>query len=367
VANKYVLTLVAVVLSFVIATTALPKSSDSVGVAVHEWGTFTSVAGEKGSAVPWRTFGGPSDLPCFVETFGGFKGGMYAYVRMETPVLYFYGAHDFTANVNVRFPNGTITEWFPKADLTRSYDAIEWQNVRVSPNAALKLPAGGQSHYFAARETDAAPLQVGSQNEKFLFYRGVGNFSVPISVKAEANGTVVVKNRGEAPIPSVVLFENHQGHRRYQLAGAVQSELTLTTESWREDSSRLFTDIEQILTEQGLYPREARAMIETWRDSWFEEGTRVFYIVPTRTIDSVLPLEIQPAPQLISRVFVGRMEIITPAIQEEVGQAIASNDAATLEKYGRFLEAISQRMGVKSPLLNSVYSKYVNSHATCRQ
>ena len=194
-ASKYFLAS-ALVLSFLIATTALPKTTDSLGVTVHEWGTLTSVAGTNGSAMPWRTFGGPSDLPCFVESFGGFKGGLYAFVRMETPVLYFYGSRDFTADVNVRFPNGTITEWFPKADLTRSYDAIEWRNVRISPNAVLQLPDGGSSHYFTARETDAAPLQVGSQSEKFLFYRGVGNFPVPISAKVADDGKLEVKNLG---------------------------------------------------------------------------------------------------------------------------------------------------------------------------
>jgi hypothetical protein len=31
---------------------------------------------------------------------------------------------------------------------------------------------------------------------------------------------------------------------------------------------------------QGLFPKEAHAMVDTWRDSWFEEGTRAFYILP---------------------------------------------------------------------------------------
>jgi hypothetical protein len=34
------------------------------------------------------------------------------------------------------------------------------------------------------------------------------------------------------------------------------------------------------LVEFGLYRKEAEPMVETWRDSWFEEGIRLFYIVP---------------------------------------------------------------------------------------
>src|SRR2546422_836416 len=38
----------------------------SVPLIVHEWGTFTSVAGQDGQAVNWEALGGPQDLPCFV-------------------------------------------------------------------------------------------------------------------------------------------------------------------------------------------------------------------------------------------------------------------------------------------------------------
>ena len=36
-------------------------------LVVHEWGTFTSVAGPDGQAVPWHPLSGSSDLPCFVR------------------------------------------------------------------------------------------------------------------------------------------------------------------------------------------------------------------------------------------------------------------------------------------------------------
>jgi hypothetical protein len=39
-------------------------------------------------------------------------------------------------------------------------------------------------------------------------------------------------------------------------------------------------ELADALVSQGLYRKEADAMIETWRDSWFEEGMRVFYLVP---------------------------------------------------------------------------------------
>jgi hypothetical protein len=85
-------------------------------------------------------------------------------------------------------------------------------------------------------------------------------------------------------------------------------------------------------------------MFETWRDSWFEEGSRLLYIVPREFVDSVLPLSIHPSPAQIVRVFVGRMELVTPATQRAVEQAFATNDRATLARYNRFLVPILETM-----------------------
>ena len=70
------------------------------GLIVHEWGTFTSIAGKDGVALEWRPLNGASDLPKFVYTIQnhddglrhGPKANLTAAVRMETPVLYFYSA-----------------------------------------------------------------------------------------------------------------------------------------------------------------------------------------------------------------------------------------------------------------------------------
>ena len=104
----------------------------------------------------------------------------------------------------------------------------------------------------------------------------------------------------------------------------------------------LCSELEGILVNQGLYPDEAHAMIETWRDSWFEEGSRLIYIVPRGFLDNVLPLTISPTPGQVVRVFVGRLEIVTLATARAVETALASNDKVTLDKYRRFLEPILQ-------------------------
>jgi hypothetical protein len=99
-------------------------------------------------------------------------------------------------------------------------------------------------------------------------------------------------------------------------------------------------DLESALMAQGLYRKEAQAMLETWQDSWFEEGSRLIYIVPSRTVDAVLPLQVSPVPSQIARVFVGRIELITPESKRTVENALYSNDSAVISRYGRFLDPI---------------------------
>jgi len=128
-------------------------------------------------------------------------------------------------------------------------------------------------------------------------------------------------------------------------------------------------DLEGILVGQGLYQDEARAMVETWRSSWFEEGSRLLYIVPPAFVNNVLPLSITPAPAQTVRVFVGRLEIVTPATEKAVATALAAHDTATLKAYDRFLEPILAAMIKKETnpaqarrfqdCLNAVYSRLV--------
>ena len=48
------------------------------------------------------------------------------------------------------------------------------------------------------------------------------------------------------------------------------------------------------LTTTGLYPREASAMADAWKDSWFkEQGVRVLYVLPRAWTDRTLPMTAQ--------------------------------------------------------------------------
>jgi len=353
----------AVLISF--RTSAATDNLDrKTELTVHEWGTFTSIAGEDGRAVEWLPFGGPtgrSDLPCFVERFDEFPEWlMSSTVRMETPVLYFYSRRPTTVDVRVRFPQGLMTEWYPRPtekDTTVNetlgyFDGITgltWRGVKVLPEAARAFPIESDaSHYYAARETGAAPIRIGDQDEKFLFYRGVGTFPVPIAARLEQNGRVTVRKIGRNDIPAVILFENRGGKTGFRAIGALKNEITLDPPELQNNFAALQRRLNSLLIENGLYPSEAQAMIATWQDLWFEEGTRVFYIVPRHDVDKVLPLNIDPKPVQLARVFVGRMEIVTTATEDLIATAIRTGDKTTLQAYATFLGPVTKRLLARS-------------------
>lgn len=341
-------------------------------LVVHEWGTFTSIAGKNGASLEWRPLNGVSDLPNFVYDVGALAGGTGlrhvercvkcnydALVRMETPVIYFYADRETTVSVRVDFSKGKITEWYPQARMVyvpgpndeRNPSTLDWGRITVLPGAGESFQVEAKpSHYYPARETDSAPLRVcgvkGEQREKFLFYRGVGTFDQPLSVKLD-DGRVVAKNTSAEGIPQLILFENRGGNIGYQIRNSFDREIVLDRPALGQTQESVERDLGATLVAQGLYEKEALAMIKTWRDSWFEEGLRAFYIVPRKVTDSILPLTIEPLPSEISRVLVGRIEIITPEMEKEIESSLADsfrsvNNVAEeiMRRHGRFAEPV---------------------------
>ena len=52
----------------------------------------------------------------------------------------------------------------------------------------------------------------------------------------------------------------------------------------------------------------------------------------------MLPLAISPLPTQTTRVFVGRLELVSPRTQHAIETALADGDEAALARYQRFLE-----------------------------
>jgi hypothetical protein len=357
-------------------------ASRSDDFIVHEWGTFTTYSGSDGGRLEFRPLF-DDDLPPFVldRSLGASSLSKVSYraqVRMETPITYFYTEQPRDVRVRVRFPQGLLTEFYPPvAAVTPPYSALQseprantaldWGTVHLIPESSLRpqlanaevaaaiqkrmaetLPplTDFNNHYAYARQTDSALVHVNRPNkhlweqgkgdhfEKFLFYRGLGDFKLPLHVKPAENGRVQIENRGKAPISWLMLMAAEGEQVRYTLipalAGGESTTVTLAKEFGDKDS--MIAAITDALVSTGLYRREAEAMVNTWRTSWFgEQGTRLFYFVPEQLTNELLPLEIEPQPKETVRVLVGRMDLMTPEYEREVIELVRASAAARRE------------------------------------
>jgi hypothetical protein len=233
------------------------------------------------------------------------------------------------------------------------------------------------SHYFTARDTDSAFIRVdssgttncASEYEKFIFYRGVGSFATPLRVTMEGDA-VTIANTGAEPLEHLFVLGLQAGAGKYvsveRLAPGekriVQVNFNTDIAPTKKLSPQLSQSIAAALVSEGLYQREAQAMVNTWRDSWFEEdGVRVLYTLPRAWTDQTLPLTLDPKPRELVRVMVGRAEVFTPGLEKKLSDAIAlarrgDQEARAVvlsecKKLGRFAEPALVRLGAvgKSP------------------
>src|SRR5262249_22109514 len=114
-------------------------------------------------------------------------------------------------------------------------------------------------------------------------------------------------------------------------------------------------DLAARLVESGLYPKEAQAMVNTWRNSYFEtEGIRVLFVLPQEWTEAFLPMTIEPRPTELVGVRVGRLEMLTAEREKRSEQAVSrlaslapairEQAFAYLREQGRYVEPIVRRV-----------------------
>jgi len=375
----------------------VPPPAAAERLVAHEWGTFTSFSGANG--VPVGFSPNNTDLPHFIyhQTNPVSKSGLLnlnGLVSMETPVVYFYTDREMKVSLKVDFPRGWITEWYPFAAAAPNYlvgrtekttgQTIRW-DARLLSGEPFRFPGDRndeKNHYFHARATDAVPLQVeapqqqderreyelrgGSivQREKFLFYRGVGSFPPPVTVKALGGERVRVMNASGGKVGGLALVTVRNGQVGFRPLAEIDAgaEATATIPETNGQRAELAEYLVKHLTAAGLYEKEARAMVKTWDSAWFgEEGTRLLYLVPRAKTDELLPLTINPKPTELVRVLVGRHDFLTPE-----QEAIADRELKRLNAAEAELNAAQQalsKLGRFSPEARQLAAKRLEATA----
>ena len=386
----------------------------------HEWGTFTSVQGGDGVLLEWKPLES-SRLPGFV--YNWFKPGLgrqpigplaftkaelLTLQRMETPVIYLYAAEPQSVDVTVKFPKGLITEWYPQASrvgpsaakppwLTVRLDeyvvksglkpgfrfaslasttaatpdsGIRWAGVNIlSPADAMTSLAkdSSGSHYFAARNTDANILKAavksdnrGPEHERFLFYRGVGNFETPLRVRVADKDALILENTESEPLTDLFVLRVEMGAGTFERVESLSSGQPRVFPVNKPPglgplprvSRELGKEMQRSLVKHGLYAREAEAMVATWRDSWFEEdGVRVLYLLSRAWADRTLPLNLAPQPKELVRVMVGRAEVLLPSAERALAQGLRSADSGGAQAHAELVQQLRSLNRFAEPAL----------------
>jgi hypothetical protein len=310
---------------------------------------------------------------------------------METPVIYFHSEEvmPFRVGVKVGFDGGTISQWYPQRsggetlpepppspdpsnkptpfsawtlDFNKPYQGgIEWDVeilTRKQTNEMVLFKPGESLGWLRTRQpVTNAVRTTGGETEGYLFYRGVGRFDPGLKVTVDTDETLHLENRTAGRIPYLVVFEMVDGKVRWsERAGGLDAggrlsipESVLTDEP-AGFSETLYRSMSSGLASCGLTGAEARSMVETWWQSYFEApGLRVFWVLPRKATDRMLPLEVTPPPMETVRVLVGRSEVLRPRMEAQwlAASRKTGDDALTwkmLVNSDRFGLAIQERV-----------------------
>jgi len=307
-----------------------------------------------------------------------------------------------TVEVRVDMPQGLLTHWFP---VVRGYGPpqpakptaslppgsfLDWGRVELMPDERQHVmgplpPLEGyrrvepDNTWRFARETDAAFVRVGRNDpsakhvrshgdvEKFLFYRGLGTFELPLAVRSAGAGEDVqltLHNRSKDALQGVFVVRVGKDSVQYAalpvLAGGAAHEgntaaIFTPPLPLKDGVPQVKQAVAASLLEAGLYAKEAQAMVNTWEQSYFRnEGLRILAILPRDDVDKAIPITIKPAPEELVRVMVGRIEVLTPDAEKRIEAQLAKLDAknakeretaiAELDRLGRLKEPVLRRI-----------------------
>jgi len=364
----------------------------------HEWGTFTSLVGSDG-----RTQHGmyheDEKLPGFVYRFGESQkltlsplpdpnpnpnptprpcprpskacfgdevlNSNLITQKMETPVIYFYSDVRRVVQVNVKFPLGVVTEAYPLPYLTSPKDGpgLKLLNgdttfrVNILATTVAKLQDVSETNIYshARKVPESNIVASGQDREKFIFYRGLGQFNPRLKIQSRTGNLELYSPKGFEVPAAFLVHVGFDGKYNIKALGNVShARLTVSAAEIAELSEHR-TDSDENLGEQlmlpemlkaGLTHAEAKAMLDTWKHGYMRvPGLRLLYLLPRSEVEEILPLVITPAPTKLERVFIGRLEILTDTEEERIlKQVLLERENFSVASLGRFSESILRRV-----------------------
>ena len=379
---------------------SLISSAAQAKFEAHEWGTFTSLVGSNGITQKGM-YHEDEPLPDFVHGFGEVQPpvatppkpptpprppspchGKICFgddtliqngitQKMETPVIYFYSDVSRRVNVNVKFPEGVVTDTYPAP--IKTFPTMDNHKVLangdttfqvdVLPSLVGRIPTVESSNIYShARNVASNVVKSGNEFEKFIFYRGLGRFQPQFEISSSYGNLNILVDRTESlPQAAFLVHVNEHGHgqlmklpkmltlRPVVVGTKALSELrnhSGNAMSFVQSGAEAHQTLVDALVTAGLNTDEAEAMINTWEHGYLKvPGLRLLYILPRAEVDQVLPLTITPAPEKLVRAFVGRIEVMLDTDEQKIlNQILSLRNMFDVRTLGRFAEPMLRRV-----------------------
>ena len=308
-------------------------------------------------------------------------------LKMETPVMYFYGGEGEKVNVKVGFNGGTISQWYParssgdtpnaivlkKSQMHDSLSmmlanykdyslvdskvrdfgtpykgAIEWDVELLKKDDAYTFKHAQNPTWIYPKVADANMVKVGDEYEDYLFYRGIGNVNLPVTFSVDANEVVTVENKSAESIPFALAYEKRGDVVRYRVLDSISDTISVSEADWTVGGNNwraeVYIEMRKGLVKQGLSKDEANGMVKTWWKSYFEhDGLRVFWVTPRSEVEKILPAKLSPSPSKFVRVIVGRADILRPSFEKDLVAKVGKK-AYSQFRNDRFHAAYTNRL-----------------------
>jgi hypothetical protein len=270
---------------------------------VHEWGVWRLGLDGRVASLEELARESPTFVHRAPEAPGPELGAPLADldVSCEKPVIFFHTTTAQQAVVTVRFPRGRPWLNYPFANVGRvdGVRAVRFAG-QVYPEGVAVGSAGhppppvAASHWWSrlrAVNASAFVSAEGAETEGFLFYDGEASFTrgfrAPRGVLTPIAGAT----------ENVAWTFDGQSAARLAITGTRAQSTPLAS------VDALRADMRTTLEARGLTAPEVESLLATWNGNLFTGTTRrVIWMIPRRTYDAMLPIEVWPTPTGLVRV-----------------------------------------------------------------
>jgi hypothetical protein len=359
------------------------------GLIVHEWGAISYQQGLDDAKIDGRE--DTSDLPEFAQVWSklakrplpeGAGGGIRIEV-VRKPIVYFYSDKFETMTFTVACPRGMFTQWSPRASkvVPEPTDGVDpksllgaqaamltWRNFDLQPGAKGPLPPVPDAAWWwpICRDTDATPINVDGQVEKFLFYRGLlADCPSAVAVEGGSNRRyTLTSSLKKETLRHVIMVNVDKGKATAKYISALAPGAPLTVELMAAADGKdvkVFAEeqrqrLAELLEEEGLFPKESAGMTRIWRKDWLEtDGVRLIYFSPPGATAALLPISIEPRPAGVVRTLLVSVECLRDSKENVIKELVGQLGSATYSVREGATRQLIQLGKQAEPALRSAY------------